>query len=288
MKTLGTVLGDVRTALNGAGISDPSIESDVLVMEAVQVTREQLYVSLDRMLDPYAARRLNFLVDRRLSREPTAYILGRKEFYGLDFNVSTDVLIPRPETEHLVDEALKILSNKKSNSRSIVLDVGTGCGAIAIALALHSPKSLIIGLDQSEVAIQVAKSNRSRYSRLTNLEFVVGDLLACFKGTVEVVVANLPYVETSQIDSLAPEIRLYEPLGALDGGVDGLVWIRKIIEQSAGLLGDGGSLLLELDPHQVNPVREFVQKVFNNPTLETVKDLQDNERVLIVTNPYSY
>lgn len=288
MKTLGTILWDVRTALNGAGISDPSIESDVLVMEAVQVTREQLYVSLDRMLDPYAARRLNFLVDRRLSREPTAYILGRKEFYGLDFNVSTDVLIPRPETEHLVDEALKILSNKKSNSRSTVLDVGTGCGAIAIALALHSPKSLIIGLDQSEVAIQVAKSNRSRYSSLTNLEFVVGDLLACFKGTVEVVVANLPYVETSQIDSLAPEIRLYEPLGALDGGVDGLVWIRKIIEQSAGLLGDGGSLLLELDPHQVNPVREFVQKVFNNPTLETVKDLQDNERVLIVTNPYSY
>lgn len=288
MKTLGTVLWDVRTALNGAGISDPSIESDVLVMEAVQVTREQLYVSLDRMLDPYAARRLNFLVDRRLSREPTAYILGRKEFYGLDFNVSTDVLIPRPETEHLVDEALKILSDKKSNSRSTVLDVGTGCGAIAIALALHSPKSLIIGLDQSEVAIQVAKSNRSRYSSLTNLEFVVGDLLACFKGTVEVVVANLPYVETSQIDSLAPEIRLYEPLGALDGGVDGLVWIRKIIEQSAGLLGDGGSLLLELDPHQVNPVREFVQKVFNNPTLETVKDLQDNERVLIVTNPYSY
>ena len=282
------VLWDVRTAFNGAGISDPSIESDVLVMEAVQVTREQLYVSLDRMLDPYAARRLNFLVDRRLSREPTAYILGRKEFYGLDFNVSTDVLIPRPETEHLVDEALKILSNKKSNSRSTVLDVGTGCGAIAIALALHSPKSLIIGLDQSEVAIQVAKGNRSRYSSLTNLEFVVGDLLACFKGTVEVVVANLPYVETSQIDSLAPEIRLYEPLRALDGGVDGLVWIRKIIEQSAGLLGDGGSLLLELDPHQVNPVREFVQKVFNNPTLETVKDLQDNERVLIVTNPYSY
>ena len=130
------VLWDVRTAFNGAGISDPSIESDVLVMEAVQVTREQLYVSLDRMLDPYAARRLNFLVDRRLSREPTAYILGRKEFYGLDFNVSTDVLIPRPETEHLVDEALKILSNKKSNSRSTVLDVGTGCGAIAIALAL--------------------------------------------------------------------------------------------------------------------------------------------------------
>jgi release factor glutamine methyltransferase len=251
-------------------------------MQAMRATREELYVSLDRTLEPSVVDRLESLMDRRLSREPMAYILGRKEFYGLMFGVSPDVLIPRPETEHLVEAALEVLNNKAVASRPVILDIGTGSGAIAISVALHSPKSLVIASDISSAAIKIAEANRRRYPSLDNLQFVIGDLSAWCQGPVDVIVANLPYVPTSVVQTLDPEIKFHEPLGALDGGEDGMDFMRQIIDQAVGLLTAKGSLILELDPSQFGPLCAFITETYGSVEFKVVKDLHGLDRTLVV------
>lgn len=251
-------------------------------MQAMRATREELYVSLDRTLEPLVVDCLESLLDRRLSREPMAYILGWKEFYGLTFGVSPDVLIPRPETEHSVEAALEVLNNKVVASRPVILDIGTGSGAIAISVALHSPKSLVIASDISSAAIKIAEANRRRYPSLDNLEFVIGDLAAWCQGPVDVMVANLPYVPTSVVQTLDPEIKFYEPLGALDGGEDGMDFMRQIIDQAVGLLTAKGSLILELDPSQFGPLCAFITETYESVEFKVVKDLHGLDRTLVV------
>ena len=273
----------MTTVLDNAGIPDSRIEGDLLCMQAMCATREELYISLDQPLEPSVADCLALLLDRRLSREPAAYILGYKEFYGFVLSVSPEVLIPRPETEHVVDSVLQVLSDKTTSSRPVVLDIGTGSGAIAIAVASKSPQSVVIASDISSAAIKIAYVNKSKYPKLHNIEFVIGDLLTWFQGPVDVIAANLPYVPTSVVQTLDPEIRLYEPLGALDGGKDGLDFIRQIVEQAAGLLTSTGSLILELDPSQVHPLCVFIAEAYRGVKLQIVKDLHGLDRVLVVT-----
>ena len=252
-------------------------------MQAMDATREELYVSLDQPLESSVAECLESLLERSVSREPAAYILGHKEFYGLVFGVSPDVLIPRPETEHVVESVLQALSDKTTSSRPVVLDIGTGSGAIAIAVASKSPQSVVIASDISPAAIKIAHANKSKYPKLHNIEFVIGDLLAWFQGPVDVIAANLPYVPTSVIETLDPEIRLYEPLGALDGGQDGLDFIRQIVQQAAGLLTSTGSLILELDPSQFDPLCTSILEEYRRVKIKIVKDLQGLDRVLVLT-----
>lgn len=273
----------MTTVLNNAGITDSRIEGDLLCMQAMCATREELYISLNQPLESSVADRLALLLDRRLSREPSAYILGYKEFYGLVFGVSPEVLIPRPETEHVVESVLQALSNKTTSLSTVVLDIGTGSGAIAIAVASKSPQSTVIASDISPAAIKIAYANKSKYPKLHNIEFVIGDLLAWVKGPVDVIAANLPYVPTAVVQTLEPEIRSYEPLGALDGGKDGLDFIRQIVEQAAGLLTSTGSLILELDPSQFDSLCTFISEGYKGVKFKIIKDFHGLDRVLVVT-----
>jgi release factor glutamine methyltransferase len=186
--------------------------------------------------------RFETLVTRRERREPMAYILGRREFWGLDFEVTPDVLVPRPETETLVEEAL---ARARGGERMRLADVGTGSGCLAITLACRLPRARAVATDVSAAALQVARRNATRHGVLDRVRFVQADLLSGLHGPFELIVSNPPYIPTAALRDLQPEVRNYEPAGALAGGPDGLDVVRALLEQAATRLSAGGWLILE-------------------------------------------
>lgn len=211
----------LASELDEAGVLDPRFEAELLVRQAANLTRSQFFAN-PRLTDE-AADRLERLRQRRLQREPMAYLAGTREFFGLEFIVSGDVLIPRPETEMLVELGLEVL---KRQPRSAVVDVGTGSGAVAISVAANSPGASVIGLDVSPVALQVARLNARRLAPRVGM--VRGTLLTAVRQA-DIVLANLPYIPTGDIEGLMPEVRDWEPRVALDGGNDGLWLVRPLI-----------------------------------------------------------
>jgi release factor glutamine methyltransferase len=171
-----------------------------------------------------------------------AYIIGRREFWGLDFEVTPDVLVPRPETETLVEEAL---ARARGGERMRLADVGTGSGCLAITLACRLPRARAVATDVSAAALQVARRNATRHGVLDRVRFVQADLLSGLHGPFELIVSNPPYIPTAALRDLQPEVRNYEPAGALAGGPDGLDVVRALLEQAATRLSAGGWLILE-------------------------------------------
>jgi release factor glutamine methyltransferase len=221
-------------------VPSPRLTIELMLADALQRTRMQLYLEFDRVLEEPVLDRLRPLVKRRAEGEPLEYLLGATSFAGHRFSVTPDVLIPRPETELLLDEAVKRIDPEGGP----VIDVGTGSGILAISLARKFPALEIVAIDVSEAALIVARKNAEGIS---NIRFVQGDLLADSSLPVkaQMMVANLPYIPAGQIDGLMREVR-HEPRLALDGGADGLDLIRRLVAQSAGRtrrlgleLGDG-------------------------------------------------
>jgi release factor glutamine methyltransferase len=232
------------------GLGTPRLDAELLAAHALGIARVQLYVQFDRPLEPAELAVLRELVKRRQHGESVAYITGRKEFWGLELAVDSRVLVPRPDTETLVDEVLARLdrpADERTSERPPprVVDVGTGSGAIAIAVAKRRPDTRVFGTDISEDALAVARANVTRHQ--VAVELHAGDLdepltrLAPF----DVIAANLPYVPSADIASLAPEVRT-EPHLALDGGRDGLDLVRRLILAAPALLAHGGALCLEV------------------------------------------
>ncbi len=220
-----------------------------------------------------AARRFDGLVARRARREPAAYLLGEREFRSLPFRVTPAVLVPRPETEHLVEAALAALP---AGGSPLVVDVGTGSGCIAIALAVERPRARVVGVDLSAAALEVARDNARRHGVADRVRFLRGDLLEAVRGPVDLVLSNPPYV--GEGETVEPECR-YEPREALFAGVDGLDAYRRLAPAAARALAPGGTLLLETPGAGVDGIAEILRAAGLVPG-EPIPDLAGRPRVL--------
>ena len=276
--------------LETAGVETPQLDAEVLLCAVLKSDKTQLYLNAAVELTPDHERRFKESVLRRAAREPVAYITGHKEFWSIDFAVTPDVLIPRPETELLVEVALEYLRHDSRcsdvSARVRILDLGTGSGAIAMALAKELPNSVVWAVDVSAVALDVARMNCHRHQLENRIKFLPGDLfepIAAGTATFDLIFSNPPYISSEEFPRLAPEIRSWEPMLALDGGEDGLRFYRRIIAQAQNYLGDGGLLLLELGDDLAAAVSEQLDRAEGYSTPSVYRDLAGKQRVIAAT-----
>ena len=273
--TLKQVLSCARGILAENSIEDAPLECELLLRHALNLSRTQLYLGLDHELRPKQEEAFWHLLKRRLDGEPTAYITGHREFYGLDFYVDHRVLIPRPESELLVETALGLAQNYPL---STIAEVGTGCGAIAISLALSLPEAKIYATDISAAALEVALVNCQKHGVVDKVHLLHGNMLDPLPEAVDLIIANLPYVKQSELARMGSA--RFEPRLALDGGSDGTERIRQLCRQAGGKLRPSGFLLLEIGQGQKRAVTAFLHTLFPNGKIEVVPDLSGIDRVV--------
>ncbi|HLZ69086.1 MAG TPA: peptide chain release factor N(5)-glutamine methyltransferase [Dehalococcoidia bacterium] len=266
--------------LRAAGIEEPRLEAELLLRHVLGLDKTCFYLRLPEALGAEQYDRFIDLLDQRLKRRPLAYITGHREFYDLDLHVAPGVLIPRPETELLVERCLAIGRRLVGERPVTFVDVGTGSGAIALAVAKHLPQIEVLATDDSPAALAVAAYNARRLRLAARVRFVQGDLLAPVPCRVDLIAANLPYIPTAVLATLAPEVRDHEPRTALDGGADGLDQIRRLIGQLPGRLRAGGAALLEIDPGQAEAVTELAAQIGAAATIEP--DLAGRSRLAVI------
>jgi release factor glutamine methyltransferase len=278
--TVSRVLRWAAEDLSRRGLEDsPRLDAELLLSHAIGLDRVRLIVDAQRPLQADELARYRELLVRRRRAEPIAYILGEREFYGLRFSVNRHVLIPRPDTETLVNVALARTRARHMFGRAI--DACTGSGCVAIAFAKERPTWQITGTDISAPALTVARHNALRLGAIWNLDFKISDLLANI-GTerrLDLIMANPPYVPDAEVPTLSPDIRNHEPLSALLGGPDGLSLIRRLVKAACGVLVPGGVLALEVGAGQAERVAKgFVAYGFSEVQQE--RDYGDIERVV--------
>lgn len=284
MPTLRQFLRNTRETLAAAGIPEPRLEPEIMLTNVLGVPRHRLYAVQDQELPAQARQALAQFIERRLKREPLAYILGHKEFYGIDLVVDPGVMVPRPETELLVERAILVCMERMDQGHPVVVDVGTGAGGIAINLALHLPRARVFATEVSPSALDVARANIRTHKVEERITLVKGDLLEAVEGPVDVIVANLPYIPSDRLRELQPEVR-WEPPIALDGGPDGLDLIRRLLGQARENLSRSGIALLEIDPEHQAPLRELVGDLFPGAAASVEQDLAGLDRIFVVELP---
>lgn len=284
--TVGKIIDWTTAHLRKHGSESPRLEAEILLAHARQCPRIQLYVQYNEPLTESQRAAMRDLVRRRAQAEPVAYLVGHREFFGLDFRVSPDVLIPRPETETLV---LELIAAAKQVPNPQILDLGTGSGCIAIAAAVNLPAARVTAIDLSPQALAIARENAARHGVAERITFLEGDLFAPLAGDArfDVVASNPPYVADAEMETLPADVRLHEPPGALKAGKEGLDVITRLVRKAATHLAATGTLLIEIDPAQSGAVRTlFVETgAFESP--RTIKDPSGNERVIVATRTKS-
>lgn len=266
-----------------SGVSDEAeFEAELLLRHVLSIDRACLYQQLDDQLADDDNHTFHALIQRRLTHEPAAYMLGRKEFFGLEIEVGPAVFIPRPETESLVEAVIAFANERFADSPVQIAEVGTGSGAIAIAVAHSLPLAGIVAIDSSPEALTLAHRNASQHRLNNRIRFVHGDLLDAVEARFDVIAANLPYVTTSDLQQLPPEIRDHEPWNALDGGPDGLQLIARLLEQAPRHLTPGGALFAEIGDQQAQAATDIGRSAFPAADITVVPDLAGRDRVLIV------
>lgn len=295
----------VATSLNLAvdrlrdSTDTPRLEAEVLLAHTLGSTRAFLYAHPEHSLHPDQLADYQMLVERRARGEPLPYLTGHIEFFGLDFAVDDRVLIPRPETEVLVEAALALIRRLSpypstpialpgSASRPALVDVGTGSGCIAITLAVYAPQARIYVVDVSPDALAVARANARRHRVGTHITFLQSDLLTDLPEAVDLIIANPPYIAREEWPDLLREVREYEPRLALDGGADGLERIRQLLSQAPDHLRPEGAVLLEIGATQGPSVTGLARQAFPDADITIHSDLAGRERVLLIkTRPDS-
>ncbi len=314
-------------ALAQSALDTPRLDAEILLAYALGITRAQLHVHSQSQLSSTELAHYHQLIERRARSEPVAYIVGQKEFYGLDLFVDNRVLIPRPETELLVEKAIEISQRRAAGvckscgserrlsseayrnqasspwatrlasilrsaptrpalyMRPVVADIGTGSGAIAVSLAVHLPQALVYATDASSGALEVAARNCRRHRVEDRVHLLQGHLLEPLPEPVDLIVANLPYVSQAELAQLPPEINCYEPREALNGGLDGLDHIRRLLAQAGEHIRPGGVVLLEIGATQGEAAIALARRHFPAAKVEIVKDYAGLDRVVMVDTP---
>jgi release factor glutamine methyltransferase len=278
-----TVAGARRMWANkfrDCGIDSPELDARVLIGHALGLDHAALAAAAGRSLRIDEENAIAVLAQRRLAREPVARILGWREFWSMRLRVDAATLVPRPETETLVEAALAAIDADGPRSRSLrVADLGTGCGAILLALLSELPHALAVGTDAGAAALAVASDNARRLGQ-ARARFVACDMAAALRGPFDLVVSNPPYIASADIAALAPEVRDFEPRRALDGGADGLDFYRAIAAAAPDLLAPGGALVVELGAGQAQAVGAFFTEAGLAP-LPPRSDLHGIARALV-------
>ena len=264
-------------------IETPRLDAEVLLAHSLGLKRIDLYLRYDQPLGADELAAFKRVVQRRAAREPVALIVGRREFWSLELAVDPHVLIPRPETEHVVEAALAFLQSNTVCPDPLVLDMGTGSGCIAVALAHSLPAARVIASDISRAALAAARGNIARHRLTDRAALVAGaglDMFVHARPLFDLIVSNPPYIPSADIAALPPEVRDYEPRGALDGGVDGLDAYRRIIPAAAGRLRPGGALILEIGWDQRQAVSLLVEQSGGYQSCECTTDYAGHDRVI--------
>ena len=266
--------------LSGKRTGNPNLEAEVLLRHVMDLPREAFFASLDEDLNTDQDALVLDLVTQRVAGTPLAYITGHREFYGMDFAVNPSVLIPRQETELLVEKVLELAKNHAEETLTVV-DVGTGSGVIAIALAYNLPEAVVFGTDIAPEALKVAWENCLRHGVADRVHLKQGDLLEPIEEPVDIVVSNPPYLTSDDMALAPPEIKR-EPAGALYGGEDGLDVIRRLLRQLPSKLKPGGSAFIEIDHRQLDDVVALAREAFPGAGVSFERDLLGLERVVII------
>ncbi len=272
--------------LKSKGIENPRLNAEVLLAHQLNLERIRLYLNFDKPLTGKELSGYRSLIKRRISLEPLQYITGTQEFWSLDFVVDRHVLIPRPETEIAVEQAIILAKTiaQDGNQSLQILDLGTGCGAISIALAKEIPEALICATDISEKALNLARSNALKHDVSDRLRFLQGDLWEPFLNDgclFDIVVSNPPYVTSGEYNDLSPDIRDNEPRLALDGGEDGMYYIKKIIKGAHDFMNPGGWIILEMAPGQTQEALTIMDQTGDYEKMARIKDYSRSYRVVI-------
>ncbi|MCH7809543.1 MAG: peptide chain release factor N(5)-glutamine methyltransferase [Chloroflexi bacterium] len=268
--------------IQSTGSDEARLEAELLLMHALKTDRVHLYERLQDELPARSGDYFQRLLDRRLLHEPTPYIVGHKEFFGMEFEVTRSALIPRPETETLVELAIDFARDRYADNRFTAVDVGTGSGVIAVALACKLPKARVIATDVSKRALALARRNARRHGVASRIEFFEGATLLPVEGRADIIAANLPYVTTADWLATPPEIHEWEPRRALDGGVDGLRHIRHLFRQAPEKLARNGALFAEIGDRQAASARTLAEEAFPEAEVDVRPDLAGRDRVICV------
>ncbi len=272
--TVRELLGQAISDLREAHVQSPALDAQVLLAHVLGRSRTVLLAGLDDRVSAASQREYRELVRRRIHREPLAYLLGTREFWGRTFRVTPAVLIPRPETELLLERALAV-----SGPSGVAVDVGTGSGCLALSFALERPGWEVYATDTSVDALAVARQNMEMCGTGERVQVLRGSLLEPVSQPVELVMANLPYVPAGDITDLEPEVRVWEPRAALDGGPDGLDPIRGLLAQLPEKIVPDGVCLLELDPRQFDALDRIVANRMPGWRVIRHRDLAGRDRV---------
>lgn len=272
------------------GIENPRLTAEILLAHQLHADRVSLYLHFDKPLTEAEVSGYRELVRRRAGHEPVQYITGRREFWSLDFKVDRRVLIPRPETELLVETALeKIKAGAHLRDASpVVLDLGTGAGPIAVALAKEVPHARIVATDISAEALRVARENARKHGVSDRLAFLCGDLwdaLGAGEGKgppFDVIVTNPPYVASEDFSNLPPEVRLFEPRQALDGRAGGTYYLNRVIREGAPFLARGGWLIVEMAPDQTEAALRLAEGIPEYRECSRLRDYSGRYRLVAV------
>ena len=271
------------TYFSNHDIDSPRATAEILLAHVLNTRRIDLYLRYDQPLIPAELERFKALIKRRLNREPVAYILESKEFWSMDLQVTRDVLIPRPETECLVEKALELLALDSNPESKLILELGTGCGAVILALASENPRHAYWATDISISAIRIARQNARQNDLDGKVHFITGDWFAPLRskpGLFDLIVSNPPYIKSEDLTRLQPEIHAHEPLLALDGAADGLHCLRQIIQSGYLFLNPGGVIILEIGHDQKAPLKQMIAECGQYEEVDFYQDYSGYDRIL--------
>ena len=286
-QTVGQSLKNIHKIFKNKGIINSEREAEILLSYSLEMSRSEIYLNSDRVLKVIEKTQLEKKIQKRIEKIPLQYITKHQEFMGMDFLVEKGVLIPRPETEILVEEVIKKLKNYKCSNRLEVADLGTGTGIIAVSIAKFIEDIIIYATDISKMSLQTALKNAQKHACKGKIIFLQGDLFEPFigrikKNSLDGIISNPPYIDFYDFKLLPPEIKDNEPKIALSGGIDGLDYYRKIIRKSPQYLKKNGFIALEVGLNQSKIVKELIIRENNfYQNIEIIKDYLGIERVVI-------
>jgi release factor glutamine methyltransferase len=277
LSQISEILSDLHQRLKPLS-ETPLLDAQVLCAFVLERPRAWILAHSETVITPPQQKTLHDYLERLLTGEPLPYVLGRWEFYGLDFEVTPDTLIPRPETELLVEHALGWLGDNPCSR--IAADIGTGCGCIALSLAAHIDDICVLGCDISFASLQIARHNAHNHRLTQEVSFVQCDLIPPLEVKLDLICANLPYIPSSRLSSL--KVSNWEPVTSLDGGSDGLDQIRRLLKVSQDSISSRGALLLEIDISNAAQAANLAHQVFPQAKVKVVQDLSGRDRLLSV------